>query len=127
MNNIDYYLEQFIKDPVLAMEMEAAARWGVYHGHFQDWPPEEQAKCMAFIMHEQKRKAEHCSMCGTKPDSWLDDEGRFLVPAPFVAEWENCPGCTAVGRREKDREKQLDMDKGMRVVLKPNPEASDEE
>jgi hypothetical protein len=126
-NSVDHWLDLFDQDPLFMLEMEASARWGVYHGQFMDWPADEQAKCLALIVWEKKSKSERCSMCGTKPDEWLDENGRVVVPPPYVAEWENCEGCSSIGRREKDREKQDDMPKGMRVVLQPNPEASAEE
>lgn len=113
---------------MLDAELEVCERIGIRHGLFLDWPPDDQAKAIGRLFAERQRAAETCPDCGTKPDDWLDENKRKLIPAPFTAEYENCEGCSTRGRArdELDRRREYQkIDPGMKVRLRPNPEASD--
>lgn len=86
--------------------MAICAKLGIPHSEFLSWPDEEQDKHLALYLHEQGR----CPHCGTVPDDWLDDDGEYIEPPPYVAVSHLCGGCQTIQDKiaeipEKDRGK----------------------
>lgn len=49
---------------------------------------------------------ERCRRCGTSEWEWLDDDGKRIAPAPYVAEGYKCFGCAEKEKVEEEREKE---------------------
>lgn len=41
-----------------------------------------------------------CPRCGTRPDDWLDEEGKLKEPPPYLTRSIKCYGCASL---EEDR------------------------
>ena len=126
----DHWVRKLKKDDWFLFEMQVCRDWGIRHGLFMDWPPEDQAKALGLALHEAQEQARSCPRCGRDPSEWVDEDGRSIFPPPYVVEWENCMACTTLDREEKRARKQAGdygLDAGQRAVLRPNPEASEDE
>lgn len=82
--------------------MEYCGPLGIPHSTFLSWDPEDQDKAIAWKIHEASR----CSSCGTYPEDWLDSEGRYIDPQPFVAKTIRCVGCQVLD----DKREEIDKD-----------------
>jgi len=65
------------------MEMAYCNEHGIPHSEFLDWPPEDRAKALAFLMEKGLR----CDMCGTAEWEWDADRRAYEPVEKF------CMGC----------------------------------
>lgn len=70
---------------------------GIPHSKFLSWGEDDQEKALQWTALEQAR----CPNCGTIPANWLDENGRWVEPSPYVLQVVECTGC-----KEMDEEKQ---------------------
>jgi hypothetical protein len=72
--------------------MDYCAPLGIPHSQFLQWSEQDRSKAISYTVW----KAKFCEGCGTEPSTWLDDEGKYLEPPPFVAVTHRCMGCATV-------------------------------
>lgn len=92
------------------IEMDACMDMGIPHSQFlggdATWSEMDRVKVVAYRM----VRAEECPNCGTRPDQWVDAEGRRLNP--FAADMIRCEGCARV----EELQAQLDKDSGSKIT-----------
>jgi hypothetical protein len=74
------------------MEMEYCFDHAVPHSQFMEWSEDDQDKVIAYNVF----KRTVCAKCGTIPEDWLDEQGEYLEPPPYVVTTRHCPGCATL-------------------------------
>lgn len=74
------------------LEMDYCGPLGLRHSEFHSWPQDDQDKAIAWTL----GKARRCGQCGTVSDDWLDEEGEYREPPPYLAKSKLCGGCQAI-------------------------------
>jgi len=83
MREVGIRKQRLRNDSLFRMEMSVCQEYRIPHSEFMDWPFEDQVKAVALMI----LKAEECTLCGTHPQDWEENEDAF------VAESKWCPGC----------------------------------
>lgn len=91
--------------------MEWCAEHGLPHSAFLDWPDEDRAKLIAYILDSKGR----CSTCGTSQWEWDNDQ------FAYEAMRHTCKGCMILYAAEEDNDRSL----GSRMVLVPRRRAQE--
>jgi hypothetical protein len=97
--------------------MEVAHAYRVPYSQFLEWDQGDRDKAAWMVIREQ----ETCGGCGTRAEEW--DPARGGSRAAYLAEESLCPGCAALGARQKASRK-LHGEKpplGLKIRLKPAP------
>lgn len=67
---------------------------------FLTWDEDDQDKALQWTMHQNHK----CQNCGTSPDEWVDSDGRWVYPSPYVVEVTACTGCQELEEEKKRAE-----------------------
>ncbi len=75
-----------------------------------EWSGQWTQKDREIVFTWQAIEQERCSGCGTVTSDWLDEEGRDVMPPPYVLETIRCIGCATIEAEKSrmDREKAGD-------------------
>jgi len=91
---------------------------GIPHSEFLSWADEDQDKALQWALAEGQK----CPHCGTVPADWLDANGRYVFPDPYVVRVNACVGCQILEEEKKAAEKTGEDMTGVYMSLVENPD-----
>jgi hypothetical protein len=65
---------------------------GIPHSKFRKWDPEDRDKVLAYMEFHGRV----CQRCGTRPEEWLDEDGKLIEPLPYSPVSTKCHGCVTL-------------------------------
>jgi hypothetical protein len=103
-------------DHLFALQMAVCREYRIPHSAFLEWDELDQAKAIAFQIHESRR----CGTCGILPEDWPDDAPN--EDPPYEPDVKVCHGCEEMARytrwlRDQAKEDDAKMD-GVTPYLK---------
>lgn len=83
--------------------MEYCAPLGIPHSEFMGWNDDDRNKALSYVAWKKK----FCSKCGTDPDEWMDEDGKFAEPPPYEAVTNVCYGCATLEEERAGMDKEV--------------------